>query len=118
MKLVNPGLTQSQLTTVQRAAPTVETASPTAGQTVVMTGGSADATMALTPSGTLATLTVTLPANATAVIGDIARITTTKAITSITINGATSILGNITAMAVNEVVSFKKTADNVWMNIQ
>lgn len=117
MIVVNPVLTPSQTAAVNRSAPTVQPASPTTGATVAMTGGSADSMLVLTPAGTLATLTVTLPDNATSQVGDIARIGSTKSVTLLTINGASTIIGNITALITNQVVAFKKTADNTWMAI-
>jgi len=117
VNIINPGLTPAQMSSATRSTPTVQQSVPTAGATVVMTGGSADAMVELQPAGTLATLTVTLPDNATSIIGDIARIGSTKAITLLTINGAATIIGNVTAMIASQVVNFKKVADNTWMAI-
>lgn len=97
------------------SAMAIQNSTPTAGQTVVMTADTNDRTLYMTPAGTLATLTVTLPANATSRLGQIARIATTQAVTAITINGATTILGNVTSLNANDCITFQKVADNVWI---
>lgn len=96
--------------------PAIQTASPTAGQTVVMTADSKDRTLYLTPAGTLATLTTTLPANATSRVGQIARIGTSQAITLLTIDGAATILNTVTSLAIG-AVTFQKVAANTWIRV-
>jgi hypothetical protein len=58
------------------------TVTPTAGQTVSMSGFS----LFLTPAGTLATLTVNLPPNAKP--GQTATITSTQAVTTLTVHNS------------------------------
>lgn len=87
---------------------------PTAGQTVTMTADAVNETAYLTPAGTLATLTVTLPANATSRIGQFARILTTQTLTVLTVNGATTIVNNPTTLVAGTSVSFQKLANDTW----
>ncbi len=98
-------------------APAVQAASPTAGQTVVMTDSAVDGTLYLTPAGTLATLTVTLPTEVNSRIGQIRRIGTSQALTLLTIGGATTILGNVTTLALGASASFQKVAANTWIRV-
>lgn len=98
-------------------AENIQNATPTAGQTVTMTNNAVDSTLNLTPAGTLATLTITLPTNAASRIGQIERITTSQAITTLTINGATTIRGNVTTLAANGFVAFQKIANDTWARI-
>ena len=95
---------------------TVQAATPTTGQTVVMTADARDRTLYLTPAGTLATLTVTLPADATSRVMQIARIATSQIITALTINGATTILATVTTLAIGSV-TFQKVAASTWIRV-
>lgn len=95
----------------------VQAASPTAGQTVVCTADSKHRTLWLTPAGTLATLTVTLPANATSALGQIQRIASNQIVTLLTIDGAASILGVPTTIGIGETISLQKVAANTWVTI-
>lgn len=94
--------------------PRVVNTSPVAGATVVMTADSRDETAYLTPAGTLATLTVTLPANATSRLGQLDRITTTQTLTLLTVNGAATILNNPTTLAAGASLTFQKVANDTW----
>jgi UDP-3-O-[3-hydroxymyristoyl] glucosamine N-acyltransferase len=80
-----------------------------------MTDTQTDNCLYLTPAGTLATLTVTLPTEANSAIGQQVEIGTTQIITALTINGATNILGNVTTLAANGLVGFRKVAANTWL---
>lgn len=103
------------LTSLEKAVlATVQTVTPTTGQTVSMTDNAVDNTLYLTPAGTLAALTVNLPSNANSRIGQVERIFTTQQITALTVANATTILGNPTTLNVNESVSFQKMAANTW----
>lgn len=99
------------------ARPAVQAASPTTGQTVVMTDTPADGMLYLTPAGTLATLTVTLPTDANSAIGQVVRIATSQILTALTINGATTILGNVTTLALGGSASFQKVAASTWVKV-
>lgn len=94
--------------------PRVVNTSPVAAATVVMTADRRDETAYLTPAGTLATLTVTLPANATSQLGQFARITTTQTLTALTVNGAGTILNNPTTLTAGTTVAFQKVANDTW----
>lgn len=96
---------------------TPQTATPTTGQTVVMTSDSANRTIWLTPAGPLLALTVTLPSDANSVLGQIVRIGSTQVVTTLTINGAGGILNPVTTLAANDLFSFQKVAANTWARL-
>lgn len=75
-----------------------QVATPTSGQTVTITGRRNRAVL-INPAGTLAALTITLPANPSN--GQIIRILSTQIITTLTLNGGT-IQGPQTTLAANE----------------
>lgn len=104
-------------TAAANVTPAVTNSTPTTGATVIFTDDSRDRILWLTPAGTLATLTVTLPTNANSRIGQVVRVGATQIITLLTINGATNILRNVTAMAVNDVFSFIKVANDTWARV-
>lgn len=95
--------------------PEIQTATPTTGQTVVMTNDDMNGTLYLKPAGTLAELTVTLPS--AAVPGQIRRIATTREITDFTINGATNIYGNATSLAAGDCISYQFMETNTWFQL-
>lgn len=95
----------------------VQTATPIAGQTMLMTDDANDGTLWLTPAGTLATLTVTLPSEANSRIGQVRRVGSSRAVTLLTFNGATTILNAIAALALNDCVEFHKVAANTWARL-
>lgn len=97
----------------------VQTASPATGATVNMsTLGAADASLFLTPAGTIATLTVNLPADGDSSIGQIRRVLSTQTITTLTVTNTTIIHGwtHGTLLATNGV-TFQKVAANTWFKI-
>lgn len=98
-------------------APVVQNSTPTAGQTIVITDTLADITLMLSPAGTLATLTVTLPTDGGSRIGQVVSIFTTQIITALTINGAASILNAVTTAALNGCSTYKKVAANTWARL-
>lgn len=95
----------------------IQNATPLTGATVVMADNDNDGTLVVTPAGTIAALTVTLPTEAASRIGQIERIVTSHIITSLTVNGATTIGGNVTTLAANAFVTFQKVAANTWRRI-
>ncbi len=101
---------------VNTTKPAIQTASPTTGQTVVMTDSAVDGTLYLTPAGALLALTVTFPTNANSVLGQIRRIASTQAVTTLTLDGAT-ILNPLTAIVANTATSFQKVASNTWIRL-
>lgn len=115
MTIVNTSLSAAAAAAAERAAPKVQSASPTSGATVVMQGGTTDSTLNLTPAGMLASLTVTMPSSPQ--LGDKARIVTSNPITTLVINGATTILGNPGTLLNGESITLEYTATNTWMVI-
>lgn len=99
------------------AANTTMNLSPATGASIAFNNTSIDQTMFLTPAGTLATLTVSLPSNATSRLGQSVFIATTQTITALTVNGATTIINNPTTLASGAAVELRKMADNLWMQI-
>ena len=90
----------------------------TTGQTVVLTDTAKNNTLYITPAGTLAALTVTLPTNGNSNIGQTVTIFSTQIITSLTISGAgATVQGNVTTLAANAFVSFRKVAANTWARV-
>jgi hypothetical protein len=99
-----------------QAAP--QTNSPVAAATVVCTDDDKDRVLYLTPAGTLATLTVTLPTNANSRINQVQTIVSSQILTALTISGAgLTILGNPTALLAGGSVSLKKVAANTWVRL-
>lgn len=98
------------------ATSTVQKASPTSGATVQMSNDSMDGALYINPAATLASLTVNLPTNLTSRDGQIRRIVTSKAITSLTIGGAT-ILSTVTELSAGDSVSFMKVDNNTWSKL-
>lgn len=96
------------------AAMVIQSASPTTGQTVVMTADSNDRLLDLTPAGTLATLTVTMPADATSRLGQLACIASTQAVTTLTLNGGT-VVNTVSSLNAGDCVTFQKRTANTWV---
>lgn len=95
--------------------PVQQFAAPTTGQTVTITTG--DTWLLLTPAGTLATLTVTLPTDRTD--GEIVRVTSSQILTALTVDGAgTTVNGAPTAMAAEGffTMAYSETL-NAWYRI-
>lgn len=111
------GMSQSTADVRYASLPVVQSITPTTGQTVSAVGGVSDYMLWMQPVGTLATLTVNFPANASSQLGDIARIGSSKTITVLTLAGAASILNGVSAMTPNQVASFKKVASDTWVLI-
>lgn len=93
-----------------------QTASPATGATVVMNANSIDGLLFLTPAGTLATLTVTLPTDGSSRLGQIRRLSSTQELTALTVNGAT-VLNSPTTLTANNTVGFQKVSAGTWMRI-
>lgn len=66
---------------------TVEAYVPSAGQTITITDDGLPRWLKMIPGGTLATLTITLPADENASDGQEILVTSTEAITALTVNG-------------------------------
>jgi hypothetical protein len=93
---------------------TIQYVTPTTGQTVVL-NASRDNTAFINPSGTLATLTITLPS--TGVNGDIQTITTSQVITALTLNGGTKV-GALTTLVLGGFASYQwSSSGSKWFKI-
>ena len=98
--------------TFTAAKPVQQFAAPATGETVVVATG--DTWLLLTPAGTLATLTVTLP---TATDGQIVRVTSSQILTALTVSGGT-VNGAPTSMTANGYFTMAYSATlNVWQRI-
>lgn len=90
---------------------------PTSGQTVQVTDNAIDTLLVLSPAALLAALTVALPSDVNSRINQIVRIATMKAITILTVTGATSIMNAPTSLILGGSVSFQKVAANTWVKL-
>lgn len=94
-----------------------DTAEPTTGQTVVMTDDNRDGMLFMNPAGPLAAVTVQLPSEAKSRLGQIRRIASSKAVTILTVSGATTIYNAPAALAVGDGFTLLKIAANTWTTI-
>lgn len=92
-------------------------APPTTGGTVTIINTGMMGLTVINPAATLATLTVNLPADATSKIGQIERICFLRAITLLTVAGATTILGAPASAALGDNIGFQKVAANQWVRL-
>lgn len=90
---------------------------PISGGTVQITNSAMQGLTVVNPAGTLAVLTVALPSDANSAIQQIERIAFMKAITLLTISGATTILGAPLAAALGDNIGFQKVAANTWTRV-
>lgn len=95
----------------------VESATPASGATVQLANNNRNGLMFLDPAGLLPTLTITLPSEANSRIGQLRRVTCSKAITLLTINGAATIYNAPAAMAIGDGFTLIKCAPNTWAKI-
>ena len=93
---------------------TTQDSSPTAGGTVTVRAQSLDHSVKLTPSGTLATLTVVF--DATQLDGCRVWLTSTQIITALTLSGGTFDGTALSAMIANQTAMFQyHSSDGKWM---
>ena len=97
---------------------TVKNVTPTTGQTVAFDNAPQDQVLWITPAGTLASLTITLPSESASRLGQRAVIATNQAITSSTVTGATTILNAVSNFSPNDCFAFIKVAANTWILLQ
>lgn len=93
------------------------TASPLTGATVAALANNLDQTLYITPAGTIAALTVNMPADAVSQIGQQVQVTTSQIITTLTLGqtgGGATILGNVTTLAAGATIILTKQAANTW----
>ena len=101
--------------TFTAAKPAQQFAAPTTGQTVVVATG--DAWLLLTPAGTLAALTITLPTDRTD--GEIVRVTSSQILTALIVGGAgTTVAGAPTTLAADGFFEMAYCATlNSWFRV-
>lgn len=95
-------------------------ASPLTGATVVIPDGPGNALAYVTPAGTIAALTLTLPSDANSKLLQECAIVTSQAITALTINqagGGATILGAAAGLAAGASLNLVKVAANTWAKI-
>jgi|SRR6478752_6224066 len=109
--LHSSGLAPSDV--MQTATP----APPVSGGTVAINNTGMSGLTVINPAGTLATLTVNLPSDASSRVGQIERIAFLKSITLLTFAGAPSIIGAPTAAALGDNIGFQKVAANQWTRV-
>jgi len=108
-------LTSADAVTIAPLLDANQAFSPTTGQTITLTKNNLDGACAITPAGTLASLTITLPDESVSRINQSRDIWISQAITTLTINGATTIIGNVTNSLANAWITCKKVAANTWI---
>jgi hypothetical protein len=99
---------------------TTQYASPTTGQTVSVTDSNVNTHLILTPSGTLSTLTIKLPALANLVDKQDILVNCTQAVTTLTVdgNGAGAVTGEPASLSANDFFRLKYDAiTDVWYRI-
>lgn len=97
---------------LRMARPMTQVASPLSGSTVEVQSTDGNLHLWLTPVGTLLSLNVTLP---TGWIGQRVSILTGQAITALTVNGAATILGALSTLAVGGSFEMTKVDANTWV---
>lgn len=102
----------ANLTTSYRPAFTTQRSSPATGATVAVTDSSDNTHLILTPAGTIATLTLTLPAGGTsgnAIDKQEVLVTSEQIVSALTIsaNGATAVVGGLTAFTAGGFMRLK-----------
>lgn len=97
--------------------PLIISSTPTTGQTVNFANSPVDQTIYATPAGTLASLTLTLPSDATSQPGQICRFFTSQALTVLTVNGAVTIRNAPVSSVINDCCTFQKVAANTWIRL-
>lgn len=98
---------------------TIQNSTPSSGDNVVFNTVLTNLTLYITPAGTLATLSLTLPADASSRIGQICRAFTTQTLTALTVTASGgSIVGTaITTLAQYGMLSFQKVAASTWIRL-
>jgi len=97
------------------AARSTQTAAPANGGTVPATDTPKDLDIWLTPAGTIASATVTLPQNGP--IGQVVTIGTSQAITLLNLTGAGSILNALNTLNAGDVFQMKKLSATTWARL-
>lgn len=95
----------------------LQSATPLSGDTVVMVADSRDRLLWLTPAGTIAAATITLPANATSRIGQVAMFGSSQQITALTVDGATTIYNPPSDLQTGDLYKLVKVASDTWARL-
>lgn len=90
---------------------------PTTGATVQMAVLHHDGTLLINPNGTLASLTVALPADVDSDLGEKREVFSTQSITSFTLTGATTIVGAPSSLDPMGHFTIEKILSNTWVVI-
>jgi len=93
---------------------TVSKLTPTTGQTVSFANSDVDQVMYLAPAGTLASLTVQLPSDASSRTGQRVTICSSQIVTSLTLSGAATVMNTITSLVSSDCFTFVKIDTNTW----
>lgn len=91
-----------------RLIPTKQYTTPTTGATITVNSGGC-INLVVDPAGTLATLTITLPASPSD--GDVIDIMCTQIVTALTMNGGT-IVGGLSSFAVGTASRYRYNSDS------
>lgn len=95
-----------------------QTVTPTTGFSQAFNWGAQDQALYFTPSGTLATGTVTFPPDNETRLGQRLTIVTTQTITTLTVSVASGTIYGYSAGTLNAgSISFMKIAANVWTKL-
>jgi len=99
---------------------TVTNSAPLTGSTVTVNANGADETINLTPAGTIATLTLLFPTNATSSVGQRIEVFTSQIVTALTVTVPGGTVGGdaLTATTANGSYLFVKTAANTWLRLR
>jgi hypothetical protein len=101
---------------------TVTAVVPTAGATVSFNAGGQDETLLLnhTADLTSGTLTITLPSNATSVVGQVVRVFAREAVTTVSVTATSQTIRGaaLTTLADNGTAAWQKVEASVWIRIQ
>lgn len=110
------GMTQGAADALYPPKNTTQKVVPTTGQTVTFANNSIDQTIYLAPAGVLATLTVTLPSDATSRLGQRVTFCTSQNITLLTLNGASTIMNTVSSLTSSDCFTFQKIDTNTWIH--
>lgn len=99
-------------------APNIQKVAPNSGDTIQMADTALDGTLLIAPAAALASLTIILPTEAKSRLGQIRRIATTKAISALTLTGATSIMNTVSSLNGGDCVQYEKVDSNTWFKLQ
>ena len=102
------------ITTTSLIGMQTQNSAPTTGQTVVFTDDSQDRTLSLSPAGALLALTITFPSDANSRLGQLACVTSSQAVTTLSLTGGVTVQGIATSLVLNDFFCYQKIAANTW----